>query len=207
MTGPFDPPLEITIPVPASAAAVPDPVAPSFYDARSGSPSWTAIPLITNPPALPAGQQDGYYVTGAGASRVIHILTRHLTQFSVFRAAPRPAAGSGGATGADAARGAVAAGGGGNTALAKPVFALSGAALRVDSRGVVTYKLVNRNAYGLKGKLSLQTAKAVKVSARKKRKLALGSKAFVLARGTTGQVKVKLSARGSHCSSGHGRCE
>ncbi|HYI35688.1 MAG TPA: Calx-beta domain-containing protein [Thermoleophilaceae bacterium] len=203
VTGPFDPPLEVTIPVPASAAGVPNSqLAPRFYDASSASPTWTAIPLITSPPTLPAGQQDGYYVTGTGASRVIHILTRHLTQFSVFRAAPKPAAAGGGGAGGTTGGGTTGgggggtAGGGGNATLARPVFALSGAALRADKRGIVTYKLRNRNAYGLKGRVSLQTTKKVKVSAGKKRKLALGSKTFALARGTTGKIKIKLTRKG-----------
>jgi hypothetical protein len=52
--------------------------------------AWRLIPLLDDPAVLPAGQADGFYRDGTG----VHILTRHLTLFTLVRetnlAAPAP---------------------------------------------------------------------------------------------------------------------
>ena len=44
-----------------------------------GRPAWRLIPMIASAGVLPAGQQDGYWRTGA----TVHVLTRHLTLFTL----------------------------------------------------------------------------------------------------------------------------
>ena len=92
-------PLEIVIGVPAAAASISDDRLPVYFDESSSTP-WKAIPYIgtpdddVTPATLEAGQQDGYYVTGTGDDREIHVLTRHASTYALFKksAAPAPKA-------------------------------------------------------------------------------------------------------------------
>ena len=85
--GSWNPPMRIDVPVPATAAGLDDDELLVFFDTAE-STSWTPIPYIGNRGAsateLLERDQDGYYVTGVGADRVVHILTRHATTFGLF---------------------------------------------------------------------------------------------------------------------------
>ena len=84
-------PLDIVIGVPEAAASITDDRLPVYFDESSSTP-WKAIPYIgtpdddATPPTLEAGQQDGYYVTGTGDDREIHVLTRHASTYAIFKA-------------------------------------------------------------------------------------------------------------------------
>jgi hypothetical protein len=106
--GGWNPPLRIDVPVADIAGrdvgAIPDGDLSVYFHAAG---AWTAIPYVgdravpalrffgapfcTDPAADPTTcpnaattEQDGYYVTGSGDGRVVHILTRHATTFGVF---------------------------------------------------------------------------------------------------------------------------
>jgi len=84
--GNWDPPLELTFDVPATAVDVPDEQIKAYFD-TSESSTWTPIPYIgsrAQPITLMSGESDGYFVTGIGTSRQVHILTRHATTFALF---------------------------------------------------------------------------------------------------------------------------
>ena len=68
----FDAPIDIVIPNPSGTAVLPS-------TSQTGA-SWRPLSPLAGA-ALPAGQRDGYYVD---ASRSIHILTRHLTYYSLL---------------------------------------------------------------------------------------------------------------------------
>ena len=76
----FAAPIDVVIPNPSG-----EPVLPST--SQTGA-SWRTLARLAGP-TLPAGQRDGYYQDGGGS---IHILTRHLTYYSLLRdnEAPTP---------------------------------------------------------------------------------------------------------------------
>jgi hypothetical protein len=85
--GDWDPPLELVIDLPASAASIPaKELIACFYTTAGAEQGWKAIPLIRPGAQLAPGARDGFYLTGSGAKRQVHIRSRHLTLFSVFRA-------------------------------------------------------------------------------------------------------------------------
>jgi hypothetical protein len=65
--------------------------------------------------------------------------------------------------------------------------------VRMSRRGVVKIKVRCSRRKACKGRLSLQTAKAVKTS--KKQKIRMGSKSFSIKAGKAKAVKVKLSKK------------
>jgi hypothetical protein len=91
--GNWDPPLEIVLPVPAEAADLADSEIVAYFDTEAAGTAWTPIPYIgarAQPITLNAGEADGYFVTGSGANREVHILTRHATTFSIFDSSEEP---------------------------------------------------------------------------------------------------------------------
>ena len=76
----FEAPIDIVIPNPSGEVVLPS-------TSQTGA-SWRTLPRLAGP-SLPAGQSDGYYRDATGS---IHILTRHLTYFSLLRdnEAPSP---------------------------------------------------------------------------------------------------------------------
>lgn len=128
-TGPFDPPLEITIDVPAFAQNFPDDeLIACWYAIGGGAPGWTPIQslgVVNNtdpPPTLPTGATDAFYIKkfpSQGNRREIHILTTHLTVFSGFRQVKKQTTGGGGGntTGGGAGGGGNKGGGGTSTGL------------------------------------------------------------------------------------------
>src|SRR5215218_4753999 len=79
--GPWDPPMQVIFPLPASASTL----KASAIAVFSHATAWRRIPDIGTATALDATQLDGYYLTGSGASRFVHVLTRHLTVFAAFK--------------------------------------------------------------------------------------------------------------------------
>lgn len=91
--GSWDPPLALDIDFPTALASVPDSsFAPAYYDAGASPAAWHAIPALGAARNLAAGARDGFYLTGVGAARVMHILTRHATYFANFVVVKRAAA-------------------------------------------------------------------------------------------------------------------
>ncbi|HEY8102924.1 MAG TPA: Ig-like domain-containing protein, partial [Gaiellaceae bacterium] len=76
----FEAPIDVVIPNPSG-----EPVLPST--SQTGA-SWRTLARLAGP-ALPASQRDGYYLDGGGS---IHILTRHLTYYSLLRDNEAPTA-------------------------------------------------------------------------------------------------------------------
>jgi hypothetical protein len=70
-------PLVITMSDPTGGAAIP---------ATYQNGQWRLIPMIASP-ALPAGQEDGFYRDATG----VHVLTKHLTLFTLMRDLELPA--------------------------------------------------------------------------------------------------------------------
>jgi hypothetical protein len=79
--GPWDPPMQVIFPLPASASTL----KASAIAVFSHATAWRRIPDIGTATTLDATQLDGYYLTGSGASRFVHVLTRHLTVFAAFK--------------------------------------------------------------------------------------------------------------------------
>jgi hypothetical protein len=80
-TGPWDPPVQVIFPLPASAATL----ATSAIAVFSHATAWQRIPNVSPATTLTATQRDGFFLTGSGASRFVHVLTRHLTVFAAFK--------------------------------------------------------------------------------------------------------------------------
>ena len=107
-SGPFDPPLEVWIAVPAFALEIPNEELKALF---ANGTEWTSMPYLGEiaadgtPPSLPGGEDDGYYIVRFDDnSRYIVVLSTHLTTFAVFRDPPDPpppAAAAGAAAGAD----------------------------------------------------------------------------------------------------------
>jgi hypothetical protein len=79
--GPWNPPVQVIFPLPASAATL----KPSAIAVFSHAAAWRRIEELEKGTTLPAKQADGFYLTGSGASRMVHVLTRHLTVFAAFK--------------------------------------------------------------------------------------------------------------------------
>jgi hypothetical protein len=79
--GPWNPPTQVIFPLPASAATL----KASQIAVFSRSAAWRRIDDIGTARALTAKQLDGFYLTGSGAGRFVHVLTRHLTVFAAFK--------------------------------------------------------------------------------------------------------------------------
>ena len=75
----FDAPLQITMADPTGGTAIP---------ATSENGTWRLIPKLGQPGVLPDNQPDGYYRDENG----IHVLTHHLSQFTLVRDIELPAA-------------------------------------------------------------------------------------------------------------------
>lgn len=99
--GSWTPPLEVTFDVPVEAAGTPDDQLVAYFMPRDGEP-WTRIPYIgsrSSSPTLNDNEPDGYFVTGTGENRQLHVLTRHATTFGMFGPAQRSGGGGGGTGG------------------------------------------------------------------------------------------------------------
>jgi hypothetical protein len=79
--GPWDPPVQVIFPLPASASTL----KASAIAVFSHAAAWRRILDIGKLRTLDATQLDGFYLTGSGASRFVHVLTRHLTVFAAFK--------------------------------------------------------------------------------------------------------------------------
>ena len=71
--------------LPASLASLPDAdFAPAWLDTSAAPAAWRPIPGLGTATTLAPGAHDGFYITGTGAARTLHILTRHATVFAAF---------------------------------------------------------------------------------------------------------------------------
>ena len=114
--GNWNPPLEVIIDLPASAVETPDDQLVAYFSTSAGT-TWTAIPYIGSrgeTPELGDSEQDGYFISGTGTDRQMHVLTRHATTFAAF--GPTESASGGGGNpsgGGGTGSGGSASGGGG----------------------------------------------------------------------------------------------
>ena len=182
-TGPFNPPLELTIEVPDFVQNVPDTqLRASFY--KNGA--WRGIPRLGiiqeggAPPAFPTAEDDGFYIEKfADGRRTINILTRHLTLFGVFRDPPNQTGGGGGSTGGGGG------GGGGATDSVAPRATLSGRKTQdpVKQKGVLFVDVLPTE--------SGKAAAAGRVKVRKSYRLKGSRKSVKAGRKTRMRVKIR----------------
>jgi hypothetical protein len=83
----LDVPIKVDVPIPATTTLPDSALAPAWF---SNTGAWSLVPQIV-PGYLPPGQPDGYWVEHAATGRIVHLLTRHLTEFGVLHDARVPA--------------------------------------------------------------------------------------------------------------------
>jgi protocatechuate 3,4-dioxygenase beta subunit len=138
--GNWNPPLEVVIDVPSSAAETPDDQLVAYFSTSAGT-TWTAIPYIGSrgeTPELGDSEQDGYYISGTGADRKMHVLTRHATTFAAFGPTERTGGGGGGGGGEGGG------GGGGGGGAAAGGAGAAPAPARVTSKGAQSASVASK---------------------------------------------------------------
>ncbi|MGH3848683.1 MAG: hypothetical protein ACRDRT_03090 [Pseudonocardiaceae bacterium] len=94
--GQWNPPVELAIEIPQKAEAVPDgEFIVCEYALLPARQAWQPVPALRSGASLAATAANGYYLSKRPLGRTVHVLTRRLTLFGVFRrlstsAAPAP---------------------------------------------------------------------------------------------------------------------